>query len=311
MLKGGSHIRARGGLIGSLVFLGLLAGGCASSRPAHRIAQFTNYARAQAGFTPEQQTFIEDNCPFGMPKTDPGWEFGPTALVIREGYVLQHSSTDRIPLWVCERVTKEELEEAPGVVRKDLFAPDPQLAGKPRAELSDYKGSGYDRGHQAPAGDQNHSQRLKNETFFLSNMAPQLGALNQRVWRGLEDLTRQWVEDGDVPDEYIITGGLFYDPAEDNPATADGIINYSTIGPDQVAVPTHFYKIVVAKDSSGNWRAVAFVLENRGYPSPWNFADFVRPVRWIEDRTGLDFMPDLDPMTAHQIEESNGALWSH
>lgn len=290
--------------VGSLTFVG----GCRSS--AHhvvRVARVTQFAHPQAGFTPTEEAEIADNCPAGMPKKDPAFEHGPTEYVIREGYVLEHSSADKIALWVCEHLTPEEL--AGDVKRRDKFKPDPQLAEGERAELSDYRLSGYDRGHQAPAGDQRSSQLLNDETFFLSNMAPQVGrGFNRSTWRALEELVRTWAEEPGVGDIYAITGGLFYDPAEDDPQTADGLIDYSVIGKDAVAVPTHFYKIVISHQGE-QWKAVAFVLQNMKQDTPDDFSPFVRPIRWVEEHTGLDFMPDLDPLTANDLESSPQALW--
>jgi len=64
----------------------------------------------------------------------------------------------------------------------------------------------------------------------------------------------------------MITGGMFYDEAEDDVATADGLVNYESIGTGQVSAPTHFYKIVVAKNASDQWQAIGFVLANQGPP---------------------------------------------
>ena len=276
---------------------------------ARRIDPRTSaFIRPQAQLTPQQIAMIEDNCgPFGAPDLDSGFPHGPTELVIREGYVLRHSSEDKIPRWVCEHVTLVEVSG--NVPRRDPFAPDPQLQGKPRAELSDYRRSGFDRGHQAPAGDQNSSQRLKDETFFLSNMTPQFPAHNQQIWAELEHLTRDWVANRVVESEFIITGGFFYDPAEDDPATADGLIEYQMIGQGAVAVPTHYFKIVYAQDGADTWRAVAFVLENRAFPRPFNFTDHIKPIDWIEERTGIDFLPDLDPALEAQLEAQPGVLF--
>ena len=286
--------------------LALTITGCTVAHPpATRLARFTHFTGREAGFTQQEQGWIDDNCPLGLPQKDPAWEHGPTVYVARAGYVLEHSSADKIALWVCERITPEEV--AGSVPRKDVFAPDPRLQGHPRSELQDYKRSGYDRGHQAPAGNQNHSQQLKNDTFFLSNMAPQKGALNQQVWAEIEHNVRGWVESGAVPTAWVITGGLFYDPAEEDENTADGFILFDQIGPGLVAVPTHFYKIVVTKDGD-RWRAVAFVLENRSYAKPYKFTDYLKPVDWIEERTGLDFMPDLDPLAEAEVEGRVGEL---
>src|SRR6185503_5680551 len=105
----------------------------------------------------------------------------------------------------------------------------------------------------------------KEETFFLSNMAPQVGALNQRAWARLEDLVRSWIMDQKIEDARIVTGGFFFDPKEDNAGSATGVIEIKTIGANHVAVPTHFFKIVVARFAGETQRrAIAFVMDNRG-----------------------------------------------
>ena len=272
---------------------------------ARRIARLSRYKRKEAGFSPEQERFIKDNCPMGMPKVDATYNLGPTEYVARQGYVLQHSSLDKIPLWVCEHLTLEEIRGS--LARADKFAPDPLLKG-PRAELADYKGSGLDRGHMAPAGDQASDARLKEETFFLSNMAPQAPRLNQDAWRELEDTVRTWAESRGGA--WVITGPMFYDPAEEDPETADGFIEYSQIGKGAVGVPTHFYKIVVAKTPSGALQTIAFVMENHAYKKPYDFLAVVRSIDWIEERTGLDFMPALDPAQEKTLERRAAtALW--
>lgn len=291
-------------LIAALVTVG----GCI--RPAMqdiRPAPVTAMQR-EAGFSPEEQAWLDDNCPAGLPTKDPEWPHGPTAYVVREGYALELSCADRVPLWVCEHVTPEEL--AGDVPRKNRFKPDPELEASCRAELADYKRSGFDRGHQAPAGNQTVSQALKDETFFLSNMAPQVGrGFNQLAWRELEDLSRTWVEEGLAPTAHMITGGFFWDPAEEDPTMADGLIPHERIGDNGVAVPTHFYKIVASQQADESWRAVAFVMENRAYRKPYDFAEFIRSIEWVEARTGLDFLPDLGPVEGPELESEPGELF--
>lgn len=254
-----------------------------------------------AGLTPQDQARVDDNCPFGRPALSQTANM-PTQLVCRDGYVLLHSNIDKIALWVCEHVTKDEAKGT--MERSDNFRPDPLLPKGGRSELADYKKSGYDRGHMAPAGDQNQDERLKDETFFLSNMAPQLGDLNRKIWADLEHDVRQWAIDHGGA--HVITGGFFYDPKEDNPETADGSIPYTIIGKNAVSVPTHFYKIVVGKDGSGQFQAIAFVFEHRKHKSPWQFEEQVRPIDWIEEQTGIDFMPELTPSEADRLEKNAG-----
>lgn len=282
--------------------LATFAAGC--SQKEHRL-RLVQRERPIAGLSAADRARVESQCgPFGVPQKNPDWSHGPTKIVYRDGYVLEHSSTDKVPLWVCEGVTPAQLSGS--IARRNVFSPDPKLSAGARAELADYRGSGYDRGHQAPAGNQTTDRRLKDETFFLSNMAPQVGAFNQQIWAELEKRVRDWAERQEKT--FIYTGGLIYDPNEENPDTADGVAEYYVIGPNEVAVPTHFYKIVVSKNTAGKWKAIAFFMENRGYPKPWNMADYVVPVSWIEQRTGLNFMPMLDTNTRGELEDVSGRL---
>jgi endonuclease G len=301
-------MRVRAGCMAVVIALMFFGCSTATKRTSRTsIAPFSAYDR-QESTTLEKQQWAERNCPFGMPDTDPSWPHGPTAHVYHEGYVLQSSLVNKIPLWVSERVTLEQLSG--NAERKNNFKLDPELKGLPHATDGDYTGSGYDRGHQAPAGNQKHSQRLNDETFYFSNMAPQAPKFNRQVWESLESLTRDWVKQEKLQDCYIITGGFLYEPEKDDPDTADGLIDYFTIGTGQVTVPSHFYKIVVGKDTQGEWKAVGFVMENRQYDWPYVWQEYVKSVDWIEERTGLDFMPDLDPLDEQRLEKNAAQLGS-
>jgi endonuclease G len=291
-----------------LLPLALALAALAACTPVHHAVRppMMRARQLQSAASETEQGYAKANCgPFGIPKLDRTQNFGPTTIVYRQGYVLEHSATDRIALWVCEGLDRSRWDP-PNANRKDVFAPDPKLPANQRAELSDYKGSGFDRGHMAPAGDF-ADQELKNQSFYLSNMAPQSPPLNQQAWRLLEDRVRGWA-DSDSP-IHIYTGGFFYDPNEEEPSTADGQVEYQRIGANKVAVPTHFYKIVVGQDEGGAWRAVAFVFENRKYEKTEKLEDTVRSVEWIQERTGIDFMPELDEELERKLEREPGAIW--
>lgn len=287
----------------------LLLCGCATQtavRPAF------NGAQIESGINFAEEQRLQDLCLFGVPFRDDETA-GNTLLIVREGYALELSVGDKIPLWVCEHVKKNHISG--NAERKNNFKADPDLDPGVGAELSDYKGSGFDRGHQAPAADFKYSQKRTDESFYLSNMCPQVGrGFNQHIWRVLEDRARITVEE--AGDAYVITGPIFYDPKEDSADTADGWIPYKTIGPNKVAVPTHFYKIVVAQGDSGQWRAIAFVLDNKRHPNQpdpeCDFEPYIRSIDWVEEHTGLNFMPDLDiddPELEAALEKEESAVW--
>src|SRR5947207_1119758 len=290
----------------------LMLVGCSTTTEQVRIAYFTRFQKAEAGHTPQEEAIIKRLCLFGEPQHAPGWPHGPTEEIIREGYVLENSLADKIPLWVCEHLGNEDLGGPLKRPDPEPFQPDPKLPAGSRAELKDYKHSGYDRGHQAPSGDETKKQSLQNDTYFLSNMVPQIGQFNQHAWERLEEMVRGWaIARGEA---YVITGPMFYDPKEDDPHTATGHFTIKAIGKDHVAVPTHLYKIVVLRGKSGQWRSIALVMKNQKYPKNVDYKDFVQSIRWIEDRTGINFMPELDtPENAalhQQLEgEAPAEIW--
>jgi endonuclease G, mitochondrial len=285
------------------LWLVLLSLGCARQVQLHtRPAVTTAYVAREAGLTETQKQQVANLCFMGMP-TKHADNLGPTEYIFRDGYVLEHSSLDKIPFWVCEHVRKDQLGEDTN--RSNQFKTDDALHG-PKSTPADYNHTGYDRGHQAPAGNQGKNQTLQNQTFYMSNMAPQYPKLNRNAWKSLEELSRNWVNE--YAEAYEFTGPIFYDPKEESPATADGTINYYTIGAG-VAVPTHFYKIIIVKDG-GTWKSIAFVMPNvKTYKSPYHLEQYIQSVNWIENHTGLTFMPNLTAAQRIALKNKNSPMW--
>jgi endonuclease G len=294
------------------IALGLLLSaswGCAASRPATvgmRPAIGTTYSEQHAALSAADQARLDAQCPFGRPRLRRAADFGVTYLVTRDGYALEESEKDKIPVWVCERITRDQVT-GPLTGGRIRFRADPLLPVEARAVDADYVRSGYDRGHQAPLANQTRSQRLRDETFFLSNVVPQNSRLNQQAWAALEERVRDWAADRDTI--YSITGPLFWDPREDDPSTARGYVEYEWIG-NRVSVPTHLYKIVIGRqrDSQG-WDAVAFVFPNKAYDRTVDFSSFIRAIGWIQTRAGIIFFPDLPSGEAASVINSPGTMW--
>lgn len=211
-----------------------------------------------------------------------------TTLLCRDGYLLSHNNETKIPDWALERLTPDRFEGT--AKRKNNFHEDDELAVGRRSELADYKSSGFDRGHQAPAADMKFDQEAMDQSFLLSNMAPQVGiGFNQHIWAHLEDQVRIWAERRQ--DLVVITGPIY----EGN----------RTIGDDKVAVPTHFYKIVY---EPARHRAIALILPNRKIKGN-DLKPFVCSIDEIEERTGIDFLPQLRKSTQRAVERNVGTLW--
>ena len=121
-----------------------------------------------------------------------GYPGGTCGFLIKEHYVTCHNDETLVPDWVTYHLTRENLEG--DAARRNNFRPDPELAPGQRAELVDYRHSGFDRGHMAPAAAFKRSVTAMSETFFLSNMAPQRPNLNRRLWARLEAQVRTLAE---------------------------------------------------------------------------------------------------------------------
>ncbi|ULH15876.1 DNA/RNA non-specific endonuclease [Deinococcus sp. KNUC1210] len=192
-----------------------------------------------------------------------------TRLLCREQYIALYDPARKVPLVVGEHLETSELDGSEG--RTNNFAPDPELPSGERAELADFRNSGYDRGHMAPAADFHGGETEMSQSFYLSNMVPQNPELNRGLWAGLEGATRNCAKT--VGGLYILTGPIFEGRAR-------------TIGPDRVAVPSSVYKIVV----SGN-AARAFLVPNRSVPKTSNFSRYETTVDEIQTASGLVFFP--------------------
>lgn len=218
----------------------------------------------------------------------------------RLGYVLSHNSANKTPDWVVELLVPDRFK-GPGDRKKqgNPFKADPDLGALERAELLDYEGSAYDRGHMAPAASMMFSIKATEESFYLSNIAPQIGiGLNRHIWADLERLTRHWTcERGRV---VVITG-----PINESAKVLE-------IGEGKVRVPTSFYKIVYDVNKND---AIGFILPNRkisknGNSSWERLRDFIVPISEIERLTEIDFLTALPRRTQERLEKAKPIMWA-
>jgi endonuclease G len=205
------------------------------------------------------------------------------------GYTVSYNEDWKIPNWVAYELTKEEVE---GITpRGKDFIPDPAVNGV-SATTDDYKNSGWDRGHMAPAADMKWSKQAMNESFYLSNICPQNHNLNGGVWKELEESVRNWASDnGHI---YVVCGPIVSKRPK-------------TIGNNKVAVPDSFFKVLLRNDN-GNWSAIAFMFANKsGHKKLATYAMSVEDIQIITD---IDFFPALPDDIEEKIENQlNTSIW--
>ncbi|XP_014214700.1 endonuclease G, mitochondrial [Copidosoma floridanum] len=217
-----------------------------------------------------------------------------------DDFVLSYDRRNRVAHWVFEHLSQERLNTNKNIDRsKCEFVPDPSIHPFFRSDNRDYKRSGYDRGHLAAAGNHKMDQKHIQQTFYLTNMAPQVGVgFNRDSWNRLEIYVRKLTKI--YKDVYVCTGPLYLPKLE-----PDGkkYVKYEVIGANHVAVPTHFYKIVVGETSDAKLEMEAFVMPNAPIDNDAPLENFRVPPESVERAAGLLF---FDKVARNKLHKING-----
>lgn len=197
-------------------------------------------------------------------------------------YSLSYSSANKQAEWVAYELTKQNLEMG-FTKRTDDFRPDPLLTNA-SAALTDFKNSGYDRGHLCPAGDMKLNAVSMSETFYLSNMSPMKAEFNRGIWEQLEEQVRAWAKENDKI--FVVTGGIFK-------------YSESTIGENKITVPKYFYKIALDYEQPGI-KAIALIIPNE--KGTKQLPEYTVSIDSVETLTGIDFFPLLPDSIENVLE---------
>lgn len=206
----------------------------------------------------------------------------PEQMLRRAGYTASYNKATKLPNWVAWHLTADRITgpaKRSGVdFQADMDVP------APRAEDSDYYGSGYDRGHMCPAADNKYSEKAMEESFLFTNMCPQNGNLNRGDWNEMEQACRRWAKEyGGV---YVVCGPILYKG------------KHKTIGKNKVVVPEAFFKVVLRTGETP--KAIGFIYKNAEGNRPKG--DYVNTVDEVERITGIDFFTSLPDDVENKVE---------
>jgi endonuclease G len=198
---------------------------------------------------------------------------------------VNYNPTYRIPNCVAYELTNTmvAMADAPDAEKRKNynFSRDNNVPGCP--DWGDYRGSGYTRGHMAPAMDMRWDKQVMKECFYMTNMCPQEAKLNNEGWRKLEESVHRWARrDGRI---IVFTGPIM----GSKPAT----IGKSTKG---IAVPSAFYKVLYAPQQG---RAIAFIYNNQ--PCSGSIDRYAVSIEEVQRRTGLQFLTTLPSATRNSL----------
>ena len=281
--------------------------------PTHALVRLSPLVAATLLSWLGSSTYVLAHCdhftPFGQPvhrslpddvdvSDPPEW-----TVICHAGQVVAFNPAHNVSDWVAYRLRREDLLNDV-VERKDTFRGDPQVSREHRVVKADYTGTGYDRGHLAPAGAMKWAPEAMSESFFMTNMAPQVGnGFNRHIWKSLEQRMRRWACERGVL--YVVTGPLYearpierlaYDKDGDD-VDDNGVL---------VDVPSHFFKLAY---DPARAEAIAFLLPNDKLETD-DLPQFLHSIDDIEDRAQLDFLSAILDVAEEAVENhKQKRLW--
>lgn len=186
---------------------------------------------------------------------------------------------------------------AKNVKRTNAWAYDPSLSSEEQATMK--RGlNGYDRGHQIPSADRLVTREANEQTFYYTNMTPQIGrGMNQHIWQKLETAVRGWSSNIDTL--YVVTGAM--------PTTPENTTISYTQDNDgkQIAVPKYYFKALCRINrATGEAQTIAFKLDNRAYPNGESYMNHTLSVAELERMTGFVFFPMIREQDKQAYDKS-------
>ncbi|ELR64618.1 DNA/RNA endonuclease G [Photobacterium marinum] len=208
-------------------------------------------------------------------------------ILCRDGYAAGYNYQNKVSDWVAYHITKESVNAF--YERSNSFRSDKDVPSSFRVTSSDYSKTGYDRGHLAPSGTMDFTQQSMQQSFLMTNMAPQLPGFNRGGWKALEEKVREWANT--YNELYVVSGPIW-----------DG--NETYIG-NGVYIPSRFYKVIL--DPAYN-EAIAFIVPHRKV-SASELASFIVTVDQVEELTNLDFFSELPDDVEEEAENAEWDMW--
>lgn len=206
-------------------------------------------------------------------------------------YTLFFDTSERIAYWVAYPHCKMYLGS---VGRTNDFQIDPSF---PASEQMTSTIKGYDRGHQIPSGDRTATEEMNIQTFYYTNMTPQLANFNQKIWVDLETKVRTWVNACDTL--YVVTGAVL------KTVGGNETVKYvEDKSGNRIAVPNYYFKVLMQLRLNGGnpvYKAIAFWFKHQANSGSVSAAD-ASSVYDVERKTGIDFFANLPEDIQAQVE---------
>lgn len=203
-------------------------------------------------------------------------------------YCMEYNYASNHTRWIaftfCDKTSEVNTK------RTNAWSSDPHLLDY-TDNAYDYRGSGYDRGHLVASADRLFSIPANEQTFYYSNMSPQINSFNGGIWASLENKVQGWGKLSAIRDTlYVVKGGTIRD---------DQVMG--TIGESKIVIPKYYFMALLAKKGPV-YKSIAFWFEHRAHPQPYSLTDYALSVEELQGLTGIDFFHNL-PDSIEQVVE--------
>ena len=225
-------------------------------------------------------------------------------------YALEWDNTKRHANWVA--FTFDTTTSADNVKRTDAWSVDPKLPAEMQVQESDHKNDGFDKGHLCASEDRGYLKEANEQTFYYSNMSPQLKDFNGGFWRKLETRVQTWgrsTADGVYDKVYVTKGGTLNKLLKNFKGTT---VNGGTPTTDANGFTIHglacpeYYFMAVLSQKDDVFHAIAFLVPHKEgmteNPSSDELKEYVVSVDKLEEETGIDFFCNLPDVLENEVE---------
>ena len=211
-------------------------------------------------------------------------------------YAVEWSHKLRSQRWSCFEIYKSNNKSGQGVTRKNNFLQDPRVNGEDAPAYSEFSKSYYpgtndfyEKGHICGSADRFYDQTANDQTFYMTNMQPQVANFNEKIWSDMEIKVRGWASSADTL--YVCKGGTI--------DSNDKIVDHTKSG---FIVPRYFFMAVLAKNSLG-YKAMGFWIEHLDVDQrSKGVTSFVVNIDDLEQKTGIDFFCNLPDNVESKVE---------
>lgn len=227
---------------------------------------------------------------YGVPAAD--------QIIVNRHYMVGYSYYFRQAKWALEIVDPDRKD----LERLDNFRPDYRVPEIFRADLVDYSGSGYDRGHLIASADKRETQLQNSETFLLSNMSPQAPGFNRKIWKTLENEIRRLNNKPTIFETYVICGPIFdFDKTVKNIGTTDG-------NGVSIPIPHAYFKSILTENNKGKLHMWSFIIPNKSTNKP--ITDFQVATSMVERYAGIKLWSTLvGTVVEKEKHNAKRAMW--